>query len=336
MIIMKLLVTGGLGFIGSNFIRLMLKEHPDWSILNVDALKYGSNPDNLSGLDEAGKYAFMNGDIADPALVSSLVMKADAVVSFAAETHVDRSISRPDSFLQSNVHGVFNILEALRMHNSKARFVQISTDEVYGDILQGTFTEESTLRPSSPYSASKAAGDVFVLAYARTFGLNAMITRCTNNYGPRQFPEKLIPKTVLRAVQSLKIPVYGTGNNVRDWIYVDDHCRAVSLVLERGRAGEVYNISAGEEKTNLIIVKTILKSLGKDEDMIEFVEDRPGHDARYSLDSSKIRRELGWRPLQDFDEGIKKTVDWYLKNELWWKPLIDDKVLHPTPWKLNW
>jgi len=335
-IIMKLLVTGGLGFIGSNFIRLMLKEHPDWSILNVDALKYGSNPDNLSGLNEAGKYAFMNGDIADPALVSSLVKKADAVVSFAAETHVDRSISRPDSFLQSNVHGVFNILEALRMHNSKARFVQISTDEVYGDILQGTFTEESTLRPSSPYSASKAAGDVFVLAYARTFGLNAMITRCTNNYGPRQFPEKLIPKTVLRAVQSLKIPVYGTGNNVRDWIYVDDHCRAVSLVLERGRAGEVYNISAGEEKTNLIIVKTILKSLGKDEDMIEFVEDRPGHDARYSLDSSKIRRELGWRPLQDFHEGIKKTVDWYLKNESWWMPLIDDKVLHPTPWKLNW
>lgn len=336
MITMKLLVTGGLGFIGSNFIRLMLKEHQDWSILNVDALKYGSNPDNLSGLVENDRYAFRKGDISDPALVSSLVKKADAVVSFAAETHVDRSISRPDSFLQSNVHGVFNILEALRMHNSKARFVQISTDEVYGDILQGTFTEESTLRPSSPYSASKAAGDVFVLAYARTFGLNAMITRCTNNYGPRQFPEKLIPKTVLRAVQSLKIPVYGTGNNVRDWIYVDDHCRAVALVLERGRAGEVYNISAGEEKTNLIIVKTILKSLDKDEDMIEFVEDRPGHDARYSLDSTKIRRELGWRPLQDFDEGIKKTVDWYLKNELWWKPLIDDKVLHPTPWKLNW
>ena len=333
---MKLLVTGGLGFIGSNFIRLMLKEHQDWSILNVDALKYGSNPDNLSGLVENDRYAFRKGDISDPTLVSALVKDANAVVSFAAETHVDRSISRPDAFLQSNVHGVFNILEALRMHNSKARFVQISTDEVYGDILQGTFTEESTLRPSSPYSASKAAGDVFVLAYARTFGLNAMITRCTNNYGPRQFPEKLIPKTVLRAVQSLKIPVYGTGNNVRDWIYVDDHCRAVALVLERGRAGEVYNISAGEEKTNLIIVKTILKSLDTDEDMIEFVEDRPGHDARYSLDSTKIRRELGWRPLQDFDEGIKKTVDWYLKNELWWKPLIDDKVLHPTPWKLNW
>jgi dTDP-glucose 4,6-dehydratase len=333
---MKLLVTGGLGFIGSNFIRLMLKENADWSIQNVDALKYGSNPENLSDLNRNPRYAFQEGDISDPALVSALVKDADAVVSFAAETHVDRSISQPESFMQSNVHGVFNILEALRNHNPKARFVQISTDEVYGDILQGSFTEESTLRPSSPYSASKAAGDVFVLAYARTFGLNAMITRCTNNYGPCQFPEKLIPKTILRAVKSLKIPIYGTGNNVRDWIYVDDHCRAVKLVLERGQAGEVYNISAGEEKTNLTIAKTILKFLDKDEDLIEFVEDRPGHDVRYSLDSAKIRRELGWRPMQEFDQGIRKTVDWYLESESWWQPLMNDNVLHPTPWKLNW
>jgi dTDP-glucose 4,6-dehydratase len=333
---MKLLVTGGLGFIGSNFIRFMLGEHEDCTIVNVDALKYGSNAENLIDLNEADRYSFVQGDIVDSELILRLIKDVDAVVSFAAETHVDRSISRPDSFLQSNVQGVFNLLEALRRHNSEARFVQISTDEVYGDILDGSFTEESTLRPSSPYSASKAAGDVFVLAYARTFGLPAVITRCTNNYGPYQFPEKLIPKTVLRAVKSLKIPVYGTGQNVRDWIYVKDHCRAVEQVLQRGVAGEIYNISAGEEKTNLEVVKTILSMLGKDESLIEFVEDRPGHDVRYSLDSSKIRRELNWRPQQGFDEGIKKTVRWYLENERWWRPLVDDNLLHPTPWKLNW
>lgn len=333
---MKLLVTGGLGFIGSNFIRFMLGEHEDCTIVNVDALKYGSNAENLIDLNEADRYSFVQGDIVDSELIFRLIKDVDAVVSFAAETHVDRSISRPDSFLQSNVQGVFSLLEALRRHNSEARFVQISTDEVYGDILDGSFTEESTLRPSSPYSASKAAGDVFVLAYARTFGLPAVITRCTNNYGPYQFPEKLIPKTVLRAVKSLKIPVYGTGQNVRDWIYVKDHCRAVEQVLQRGVAGEIYNISAGEEKTNLEVVKTILSMLGKDESLIEFVEDRPGHDVRYSLDSSKIRRELNWRPQQGFDEGIKKTVRWYLENERWWRPLVDDNLLHPTPWKLNW
>ena len=333
---MKLLVTGGLGFIGSNFIRFMLGEHEDCTIVNVDALKYGSNAENLIDLNEADRYSFVQGDIVDSELIPRLIKDVDAVVSFAAETHVDRSISRPDSFLQSNVQGVFSLLEALRRHNSEARFVQISTDEVYGDILDGSFTEESTLRPSSPYSASKAAGDVFVLAYARTFGLPAVITRCTNNYGPYQFPEKLIPKTVLRAVKSLKIPVYGTGQNVRDWIYVKDHCRAVEQILQRGVAGEIYNISAGEEKTNLEVVKTILSMLGKDESLIEFVEDRPGHDVRYSLDSSKIRRELNWRPQQGFDEGIKKTVRWYLENERWWRPLVDDNLLHPTPWKLNW
>jgi len=333
---MKLLVTGGLGFIGSNFIRFMLGEHEDCTIVNVDAQKFGSNPQNLMDLKEADRYSFVQGDIIDSDLISRLIKDADAVISFAAETHVDRSISRPDSFLQSNVQGVFTLLEALRRHNSEARFVQISTDEVYGDILDGSFTEESTLRPSSPYSASKAAGDVFVLAYARTFGLPAMITRCTNNYGPYQFPEKLIPKTVLRAVKSLQIPVYGTGQNVRDWIYVKDHCRAVEKVLQRGVAGEIYNISANEEKTNLEVVKTILRILGKDESLIEFVEDRPGHDVRYSLSSSKIRHELNWRPQQGFDEGLKKTVEWYLENEGWWRPLVDDNLLHPTPWRLNW
>lgn len=336
MIKMKLLVTGGLGFIGSNFIRLMLHEHDDCRIINVDALRYGSNQDNLLNFKGNDRYTFRKGDIADREFITGLIKNVDAVVSFAAETHVDRSIARPDSFLHSNVQGVFNLLEALRLHNSAARFVQISTDEVYGDIMDGSFTEESTLRPSSPYSASKAAGDVFVQAYARTYGLQAMITRCTNNYGPYQFPEKLIPKTILRARDGLKIPIYGTGQNVRDWIYVIDHCRAVQQVLLRGSRGEIYNISAAEEKTNLQVAGTILQMLGKNVDQIEFVEDRPGHDARYSLDSTKIRNELGWRPLENFADGIRKTVNWYLQNVGWWEPLMDDKVLSPTPWKLNW
>jgi dTDP-glucose 4,6-dehydratase len=333
---MKLLVTGGLGFIGSNFIRFMLAEHKNCNITNVDSLRYGSNADNLCDLGCVDRYTYRHGDISDEAFICSLIEDADWVVSFAAETHVDRSISSPGSFLHSNVLGVYSLLEALRNCNSSARFVQISTDEVYGDILDGSFTEESTLKPSSPYSASKAAGDVFVLAYARTYGLEAMITRCTNNYGPYQFPEKLIPKTIIRARGGLKIPVYGTGQNVRDWIYVMDHCRAVEQVLMRGRKGEIYNISANEEKTNLSIAKSILNMLGMGEDQIEFVEDRPGHDARYSLDSSKIRKELGWRPEQSFEEGLRMTVSWYLQNTCWYKPLVDDKVLSAAPWKLKW
>jgi dTDP-glucose 4,6-dehydratase len=333
---MKLLVTGGLGFIGCNFIRFMLAEHKNCNIINVDALRYGSNADNLCDLGCVDRYTYRHGDISDEAFICSLIEDADWVVSFAAETHVDRSISSPGSFLHSNVLGVYSLLEALRNCNSSARFVQISTDEVYGDILDGSFTEESTLKPSSPYSASKAAGDVFVLAYARTYGLEAMITRCTNNYGPYQFPEKLIPKTIIRARGGLKIPVYGTGQNVRDWIYVMDHCRAVEQVLMRGRKGEIYNISANEEKTNLSIAKSILNMLGMGEDQIEFVEDRPGHDARYSLDSSKIRKELGWRPEQSFEEGLRMTVSWYLQNTSWYKPLVDDKVLSAAPWKLKW
>jgi len=333
---MKLLVTGGLGFIGSNFIRLMLHEHDDIQILNIDDLRLGSNPESLLDLNENPRYAFRKGDIADARFIAGLIKDADAIVNFAAETHVDRSIARPDSFLHSNVQGVFNLLEALRHHNSSARFVQISTDEVYGDISSGSFTEESTLKPSSPYSASKAAGDVFVQAYARTYGLQAMVTRCTNNYGPYQFPEKLIPKTILRAKSSLRIPIYGTGQNVRDWIYVIDHCRAVQAVLLRGRKGEIYNISAAEEKSNLDIVKIILQALGKSEDLVDFVEDRPGHDARYSLDSIKIRTELHWHPQENFADGIEKTIAWYLENEPWWRPLMDDRVLHPAPWTLTW
>lgn len=333
---MKVLVTGGLGFIGSNFVRMHLGEDRDDEIVNLDAKKYGSSPENLSGVEEDERYTFVSGDVSDLDLVSAIVQDADVVVNFAAETHVDRSISDPRSFFDSNVRGVFTILEALRKKNPDGRLVHISTDEVYGEALRGSFTERDALLPSSPYSASKAASDVFVLAYARTYGLDAIVTRCTNNYGPSQFPEKLIPKTIIRTLMHLKIPVYGTGENVRDWIYVIDHCRAIETVMESGTAGEIYNVSSGEEKTNLDIVRSILSLMGEDEEAIEFVEDRPGHDQRYSLDSSKIRDELGWRPEHGFKTGIEETVRWYLENERWWRPLADDRVLNPTPWKLEW
>jgi len=299
-------------------------------------MKYGSNPNNLKDFEEDERYNFIKGNIADYELMTELVKDVDAIVNFAAETHVDRSISNPHSFLQSNVIGVFTILEAIRKRNPETRLLHISTDEVYGDILNGSFKEEDRLKPSSPYSASKAAADMFVLAYVRTYGINASITRCTNNYGPYQFPEKLIPKIIIRASINLKIPIYGTGNNVRDWLYVLDHCEAIDLVIRKGRKGGIYNISSGEEKTNLEVVKTILDIMGKNESLIEFVEDRPGHDLRYSLNSSKIREELRWKPKHNFKEGIKETVKWYLENEWWWKPLADERTLHPTPWKLRW
>jgi len=333
---MKLLVTGGAGFIGSNFIRYILDNNKDTSVLNLDDLKYGSNPANLSDLEKDSRYSFFKGDITNLTLVTKLIRDADVVVNFAAETHVDRSLSAPEAFLQSNVVGTFTILEALRKVNPSARLVHISTDEVYGDILEGSFKESDALRPSSPYSASKAASDVFVLGYARTYGLHASITRCTNNYGPYQFPEKLIPKTIIRASLGLKIPIYGTGKNIRDWIHVEDHCRAVESVMKSGKPGEIYNVSSGAEKNNLEIVRTILKSLGKDDSSLEFVEDRPGHDLRYSLDSSSLRRELGWKPLHSFEQGIEDTVQWYAKNEGWWKALADERTLSATPWKLAW
>jgi dTDP-glucose 4,6-dehydratase len=332
---MKLLVTGGAGFIGSNFVRYMLNRQEGYSIINLDALKHGSNSENLRDLEGDG-YSFIKGDISDYALVSELIKGADAIVNFAAETHVDRSISAPEAFLQSNVLGTFTILEAMRKHNSEARLVQISTDEVYGDILAGSFRETDALGPSSPYSASKAASDVFVTGYTRTYGLNASITRCTNNYGPYQFPEKLIPKTIIRASLGLKIPIYGSGKNVRDWIHVEDHCRAVETVLKYGQSGEVYNVSSGEEKTNLEIVSTILDCLGREHSAMEFVQDRPGHDIRYSLDASKLQQRMGWKPKHDFERGIKETISWYLENEAWWKTLADEKVLSPAPWKLAW
>lgn len=333
---MQLLVTGGLGFIGSNFILDLLKKNPDTEITNVDDQLSGSNSKNLTDLEGDERYHFVKGNIADYKKISEQIIGKDAVVNFAAETHVDRSLSNPDAFLRSNVNGVFTILEAMRKVNPGVRLVHVSTDEVYGDIAEGSFTERDALKPSSPYSASKAASDMFVLAYSRTYSLDAMITRCTNNYGPRQFPEKLIPKTILRAALNLKIPIYGSGLNVRDWIYVLDHCSAIEKVLHSGLKGQIYNVSAGSEKTNLEVVSEILKIMGQDKNQIEFVEDRPGHDVRYSLDSAKIREELGWKPIQTFENGLEATVRWYLDNVDWWTPLVNDDVLHPTPWKLKW
>jgi dTDP-glucose 4,6-dehydratase len=267
--------------------------------------------------------------------MNRLVHQVDAVVNIAAETHVDRSISDPNMFLQNNTLGTFTILEAIRKHNHKARLLQVSTDEVYGEALEGSFTETDPPKPSNPYSASKAAGDMFVLAYHKTFGLNVSITRCTNNFGPYQLPEKLIPKTVIRALRNLPIPVYGTGKNVRDWIYVHDHCSAIETVLEKGAAGEVYNVSAGNEVPNIDIVKKIIAQLGKPESLITFVEDRPGHDTRYSLDSTKTQKTLGWKPTCEFETSLESTVQWYLDNEHWWTPFATEVILHPTPWKLS-
>lgn len=333
---MKILVTGGLGFIGSNLIRYLLSQHEDIEIVNVDKMEYGSNPANLKDLENDARYNFVKGDISDYKLLAKIIPNVDVVINVAAETHVDRSISNPKTFLQSNTIGTFNILEAIRKLNRGAKLVQVSTDEVYGDILEGSFKEEDRLFPSNPYSASKASADMFCLAYHRTYGLNINITRCTNNFGPYQFPEKLIPKTIIRASLNLKIPIYGSGKNIRDWIYVIDHCDALEKVLFNGKPGEIYNISAGNEYQNIDVVRKILQIMGKPEDLIEFVEDRPGHDIRYSLDSSKIRNELGWRPKHTFDEALEKTVNWYLNNEMWWRPLAKKEILHPTPWKLEW
>lgn len=330
------MITGGLGFIGSNLIRYMLKEHKDFEVINLDKMGIGSNERNLRDLEGNERYRFIKGDILDFGLVSELIKKVDAVINLAAETHVDRSIANPRSFLESNTVGTFNILEAARIYNPRIRILHMSTDEVYSDILSGSYREEDRLKPSSPYSASKAAADMFCLAYHRTYRLDVIIARCTNNFGPYQFPEKLIPKTVIRARLGMKVPIYGTGRNVRDWLYVLDNCEAIDLLLQNGRAGEIYNISAGNELESIEIVKRVLKIMGKDEKIIEFVEDRPGHDIRYSLDSTKIRKELGWKPRHSLDEALKSTVEWYLENESWWREIVDERILHPTPWKLRW
>lgn len=332
---MKVLVTGGLGFIGSNFCRHILTKHPEYEIINVDKVGMGANPESLPNLENGKRYQFIKGDICNPQLIHKIITQVDAVVNIAAETHVDRSISDPYTFLENNTVGTYTILEGIRKHNHKARLVQVSTDEVYGTAVEGSFTERDPLSPSNPYSASKAAADMFVLSYCKTFKLNASITRCTNNFGPYQMPEKLIPKTIIRALKNLSIPVYGTGTNIRDWIYVLDHCAAIETVLKKGTAGEVYNVSAGNEITNIDIVKNILGKLRRPEKLITFVEDRPGHDTRYSLDSSKLQTQLGWKPKFSFQTALDSTVEWYVKNEQWWSPSATEAILHPTPWKLS-
>lgn len=318
---MRLLVTGGLGFIGSNFIRQMLEEHPEDSIVNLDKVTYAGNPENLRDIAGDPRYTFIRGDICDQDLVGSVFREhqIDAVVHFAAESHVDRSIEDASVFVRTNVLGTHVLLEAALSHGV-GRFIHVSTDEVYGSIKSGSFRETDNLNPSSPYSASKAASDLLARSYYITHNLPVIVTRCTNNFGPYQYPEKLIPLFATNLLEGKKVPVYGTGKNVRDWIHVADHCRAVDFVLRHGEPGEVYNIGGGNEKSNLEITEGILRALGKDESMIEYVPDRPGHDWRYSLDSSKLR-SMGWKPEFDFETALQETVRWYRENEWWWRPL---------------
>ena len=308
---MKLLVTGGAGFIGSCFIRHIFQKYPEYMIINLDALTYCGNLENLSDI-KTPNYSFIKGSICDKKLVSEIVKEVDCVINFAAETHVDNSINNPEIFIETNVKGTLNLLEAAK--NAKTeRFLQVSTDEVYGSLgKEGYFYETSPLAPNSPYSASKAGADLLVRAYYETYGLPVLITRCSNNYGPYQYPEKLIPFFITKLLRGEKVPIYGDGLNVRDWLYVYDHCEAIDIVLHKGRVGEVYNIGGHNEKTNLEITKIILKEMGKDESYIDFVKDRPGHDRRYAIASDKINSELGWKPSVTFEEGIRKTIHWYL------------------------
>src|SRR5438552_10190701 len=315
---MKILVTGGAGFIGSNFIRHMLLECNDVEIVNFDKLTYSGNLENLADLAENSRYQFVRGDITDATSVAEVMAQGlDAIVNFAAETHVDRSIENAAPFLHSNVMGTLTVLEAVRKFRIKL-FIQISTDEVYGSAgANDSFTEDQILDPRSPYSASKAAADHLVNAYAHTYGMAAITLRCTNNYGPYQFPEKLIPLMIANALEGKPLPVYGDGMQERDWLYVEDYARAILLVLERGRPGDLYNVSSGSPVPNLTVVKTILKLLGKPESLIQYVSDRPGHDRRYSLDSSKLRQTLGWQPEVSSEEGMRRTVTWYQANGEW-------------------
>lgn len=325
---MKILVTGGAGFIGSNFIYYMLGKYKEYSIVCLDALTYAGNLETLADAMQHPGFKFIKGDIADRSLVYELFEqeRPDVVVNFAAESHVDRSIENPGIFLQTNVVGTGVLLDACRKFGIR-RYHQVSTDEVYGDLPLDRpnlfFTEETPLHTSSPYSASKAAADLLVLSYHRTFNLPITISRCSNNYGPYHFPEKLIPLMIANALYDKPLPVYGKGENVRDWLYVEDHCSAIDRIIHKGREGEVYNIGGHNERSNLEVVKTILRHLNKPESLICFVTDRPGHDLRYAIDPTKIHRELGWLPATSFDDGIKKTIKWYLDNKAWWEHIIN-------------
>ena len=327
---MKALVTGGLGFIGSNFILQLLEKNQEIEITNVDAKFYGSNFQNLINVENNQNYQFVEGNINDVKLMEKLIEKNDIIINFAAESFVDRSISNAIPFLESNVNGVFTILELIK--KNKKRFVHISTDEVYGSLKTDSAVEETRFNPSSPYSATKAAAELLINSYTKTYDSDCLITRCTNNYGPRQFAEKLIPKTIILAYYNKEIPIYGTGKNIRDWLYVTDHCSAIEKVLQDGKKGESYNISGNYEIDNITIVKEILSLMNKSEELITYVEDRPGHDFRYSMKSEKIRNELQWSQKIDFKEGIKNTVKWYLDNIEWWKNIAKE-TFTSTPWK---
>lgn len=332
---MNILVCGGAGFIGSAFIKKFLYDNSDSKIINLDVLTVGSNLKNLKDLEQNLNYKFIKGDIKNQIQIKQLVKDIDTVVNFAAESHVDRSISNPKPFIETNILGTYSILEAVRKYDKQ--FVHISTDEIYGDAEeQLSFNENSQIKPSNPYSATKAAADHLVASYHRTYGINCITTRCTNNFGPYQFPEKLIPKTIIRSIKNLKIPLYGDGTQIRSWIYVNDHVQSIESLIFKGKPGKVYNITAYEEITNKTIVEHILNILGKSTDMIEYVGDRPGHDKRYSIDSSKIEKEIGWSPKYRFDKALQDTVQWYLQNQEWWEPLINENTLHPQPWTLNW
>lgn len=317
MIKIRFLITGGAGFIGSNYVRYMLKKYPDEEIVVLDKLTYAGRLENLQ--DIMNKITFIKGDICNRRDLEK-VKEIDVIFNFAAETHVDRSITHPDIFVKTDVIGTYNLLEYARKQDIK-KYIQISTDEVYGSIKNGSFREENKLDPSSPYSASKASADLFCNAYFKTYGLPTCITRSSNNYGPYQFPEKFIPLLILNAMSNKPLPIYGSGENVRDWLYVEDNCRAIDLVFRDGKKGEIYNIASGEERKNIDVAKFILRELGKPESLIRNVRDRPGHDFRYSLNCDKIR-ELGWRAKTNFGEGTRKTIKWYKENEWWWAPLV--------------
>jgi dTDP-glucose 4,6-dehydratase len=320
---MRLLVTGAAGFIGSNFVRMIAggKIQGVSSVAVLDKLTYAGVKENLTQAKKISNYTFTEGDICDADLVASMLEDVDAVINFAAESHVDRSISGASDFVQSNIVGVQTLLDAIKDSKQKIRFLQVSTDEVYGSIEFGSWSEDWPLQPNSPYSASKASGDLLARSYQRTHGVDVVITRCSNNYGTHHFPEKLIPLFITNLIEGKKVPVYGTGENVRDWLHVDDHCRGIYSVLMNGRSGEVYNIGGGRELTNNEITSLILEAMGADESSIEYVEDRKGHDLRYSVDWTKISRELNYKPQVKFEEGLRETIQWYRDNEAWWKPL---------------
>lgn len=328
---MLILVTGGAGFIGSNYIRYILSAHPNWKIVNLDKLTYAGNLENLKDVEGNPCYTFIRGDVADAGLVDKLFgrYRFDTVINFAAESHVDRSILDSTPFVETNIKGTQVLLDAARRHGV-GLFVQVSTDEVYGSLnfTDPAFTEESPIRPNSPYAASKAAADLMVRAYAHTHKLPAVITRCSNNYGPYQFPEKLIPLMITNALEDKPLPVYGDGQNRRDWIHVEDHCRAISMVIERGTPGEVYNIGANCEIPNIEVVRAILKTMDKPESLIRFVADRPGHDLRYAINAGKIRRELGWEPKYNLLKYIPELVRWYVENEEWWRRIKSGEYMN--------